>query len=173
MLILQKNISYNIEYLGSSGSEVYELVSSALNVVTSASFGANYTEPAVQSIAANLYNITVIKSCQKLSVYKDLVLAATITIQTSIVYLIKEINNIKTQILLFTGEEFNLSTLNISVINESTGEIFETSVSSITYEETEVNSKNLNFTATIYIKSVLKTSLVPLVTTFGYFYEFQ
>ena len=47
----------------------------------------------------------------------------------------------QSQFVLFTGEEFNLSTLNISVINESTGDIIETSAASVSAEETKVTFK--------------------------------
>ena len=107
--------------------------------MTSESFGSNYTEPVVQSIAAQLYSLTVVTSCQQLTVYKDEISAASITIQSSIVNLIKEIISVQIQFLLFTGEEFSISTLTITVINESTGQIIETSGSDVAAQETEVN----------------------------------
>ena len=45
----------------------------------------------------------------------------------------------QSQFVLFIGEELSLSTLIITVINESTGEIIETSGSTVSNEETEVN----------------------------------
>ena len=107
--------------------------------MTSESFGSNYTEPVVQSLAAKLYSLTVVTSCQQLTVYKDEISAASITIQSSIIYLIKEIIYVQIQYLLFTGEEISISTLTITVINESTGQIIETSGSDVAAQETEVN----------------------------------
>ena len=133
----------NISYLGASGSEVYELVSSTIEIITSASFGSNFSEPLVQSIAAELFSITVITPCLELTDFKDQISSASITIQTSIVYLIKEINKVQSEFVLFTGEEFNLSNLNISLINETNGEIIETSVSTISSEETEVKFQKI------------------------------
>ena len=108
--------------------------------MTSESFGSNYTEPVVQSIAAQLYSLTVVTSCQQLTENIDLIYAASITIQSSIVNLIKEIISVQIQFLLFTGEEFSISTLTISVINETTGQIIETSGSTVAAEEAVVNS---------------------------------
>ena len=106
--------------------------------MTSESFGSNYTEPVVQSIAAQLYSLTVVTSCQQLTENIDLIYAASITIQSSIIYLIKEIIYVQIQYLLFTGEEISISTLTITVINESTGQIIETSGSDVAAQETEV-----------------------------------
>ena len=127
------------KFSGASGEEVNDLVSNIIAIVTSESFGSNYTEPVVQSIAAQLYSLTVVTSCQQLTVYKDEISAALITIQSSIIYLIKEINSVQSQFVLFTGEEFSISTLTITVINESTGQIIETSGSDVAAQETEVN----------------------------------
>ena len=107
--------------------------------MTSESFGSNYTEPVVQTLAAKLYSLTVITSCQQLTVYNESISAASITIQSSIIYLIKEINAVQSQFVLFTGGEFSISSLTISVINESTGHIIETSGSDVAAQETEVN----------------------------------
>ena len=107
--------------------------------MTSESFGSNYTEPVVQTLAAKLYSLTVITSCQQLTVYNESISAASITIQSSIIYLIKEIIYVQIQYLLFTGEEISISTLTITVINESTGQIIETSGSDVAAQETEVN----------------------------------
>ena len=128
-----------MNYLGASGSEVYELVSNVIDVLTSESFGSNYSEPVVQTIAAELYSITVITSCQQLTDNKDIISAASVIIQNSIIYLIKEINFVQSQFVLFIGEELSLSTLIITVINESTGEIIETSGSTVSNGENEVN----------------------------------
>ena len=107
--------------------------------MTSESFGSNYTEPVVQTLAAKLYSLTVITSCQQLTVYSESISAASITIQSSIIYLIKEINAVQSQFVLFTGGEFSISSLTISVINETTGHIIETSGSDVAAQETEVN----------------------------------
>ena len=107
--------------------------------MTSESFGSNYTEPVVQTLAAKLYSLTVITSCQQLTVYNESISAASITIQSSIIYLIKEIIYVQIQYLLFTGEEISISTLTITVINESTGQIIETSGSDVAAQETEEN----------------------------------
>ena len=128
-----------MNYLAASGSEVYELVSNVIDVLTSESFGSNYSEPVVQTIAAELYSITVITSCQQLTDNKDIISAASVIIQNSIIYLIKEINLVQSQFVLFIGEELSISTLIITVINESTGEIIETSGSTTSNGETEVN----------------------------------
>ena len=127
------------KFSGASGEEVNDLVSNIIAIVTSESFGSNYTEPVVQSLAAELYSLTVVTSCQQLTVYKDEISAALITIQSSIIYLIKEISSVQSQFVLFTGEEFSISTLTITVINESTGQIIETSGSDVVAQETEVN----------------------------------
>ena len=97
----------------------------------------------MQSIAAELFSITVITPCLELTDFKDQISSASITIQISIVYLIKEINKVQSEFVLFTGEEFNLSNLNISLINETNGEIIETSVSTISLEETEVKFQKI------------------------------
>ena len=107
--------------------------------MTSESFGSNYTEPVVQSLAAELYSLTVVISCKNLTKYRDLISAELITIQRSIIFLIKEINSIQSQFVLFTGGEFSISSLTISVINETTGHIIETSGSDVAAQETEVN----------------------------------
>ena len=107
--------------------------------MTSESFGSNYTEPVVQSLAAELYSLTVVTSCKNLTKYRDLISAELITIQRSIIFLIKEINSIQSQFVLFTGGEFSISSLTISVINETTGHIIETSGSDVAAQETEVN----------------------------------
>ena len=107
--------------------------------MTSESFGSNYTEPVVQSLAAELYSLTVVTSCMNLTKYRDLISAELITIQRSIIFLIKEINSIQSQFVLFTGGEFSISSLTISVINETTGHIIETSGSDVAAQETEVN----------------------------------
>ena len=127
------------KFSGASGEEVNDLVSNIIAIVTSESFGSNYTEPVVQSLAAELYSLTVVTSCQQLTENIDLIYAASITIQSSIVNLIKEIISVQIQFLLFTGEEFSISTLTISVINETTGHIIETSGSDVAAQETEVN----------------------------------
>ena len=142
------SISNNIlTFIGASGLQVYELVNNVTEVISSESYVSTTT---LQSIAAELYRITVVTSCQQITneEYINFISAASITIQTTIVYLIKEINFVQSQFVLFIGEEFHLSTLNVFVINESTGEIVESTGSLVSVEETQVKFLNVR---TVYL----------------------
>ena len=103
-------------------------------------YGSDKSDTVIQSLAAEVYKVTVVTSCQSLSTeYKNIISEITLSIHSAIVSISKEINYVQSQILRTTGKEINLSSLDIYVISEVTGEVVLSLGSAEEQESNKVN----------------------------------
>ena len=125
--------------------------------MVSSLYGSDISDPVIQDLAAKLYKVTVVKSSKTMtSKDKELLAKTLISIQSAMISVSQQIAFVQSKVFLLTGTSINLSSLDISVINNSTGKIETLSGSSTDEEEVRIKLIHLK-----YVNVSFRTFLQP------------
>ena len=125
--------------------------------MVSSLYGSDISDPVIQDLAAKLYKVTVVKSSKTMtSKDKELLAKTFISIQSAMISVSQQIAFVQSKVFLLTGTSINLSSLDISVINNSTGKIETLSGSSTDEEEVRIKLIHLK-----YVNVSFRTFLQP------------
>lgn len=125
--------------------------------MVSSLYGSDISDPVIQDLAAKLYKVTVVKSSKTMtSKDKELLAKTFISIQSAMISVSQQIAFVQSKVFLLTGTSINLSSLDISVINNSTGKIETLSGSSTDEEEVRIKLNHLK-----YVNVSFRTFLQP------------
>ena len=125
--------------------------------MVSSLYGSDISDPVIQDLAAKLYKVTVVKSSKTMtSKDKELLAKTFISIQSAMISVSQQIAFVQSKVFLLTGTSINLSSLDFSVINNSTGKIETLSGSSTDEEEVRIKLIHLK-----YVNVSFRTFLQP------------
>ena len=125
--------------------------------MVSSLYGSDISDPVIQDLAAKLYKVTVVKSSKTMtSKDKELLAKTFISIQSAMISVSQQIAFVQSKVFLLTGTSIKLSSLDISVINNSTGKIETLSGSSTDEEEVRIKLIHLK-----YVNVSFRTFLQP------------